>query len=109
MLKKPEFPLVYRVRLGKRFEPTGDVKKIVADLEDYYRREMPAQEQRTRMSTTSTTHLVLIPSYNTGSVLYPTVRAAREQWSPVWVVIDGSTDGSEVELLRMAGMIRDCA
>jgi glycosyltransferase involved in cell wall biosynthesis len=55
------------------------------------------------MSITSTSHLVLIPSYNTGPALYPTVRSAREQWSPVWVVIDGSTDGSEVELLRMAG------
>lgn len=54
------------------------------------------------MSVPSTSHLVLIPSYNTGAALYPTVRAARAQWSPVWVVIDGSTDGSEVELLRMA-------
>ena len=54
------------------------------------------------MSTVSTTHLVLIPSYNTGAALYPTVRAARTQWAPVWVVIDGSTDGSEVELLRIA-------
>ena len=54
------------------------------------------------MNTASTSHLVLIPSYNTGPALYPTVRSAREQWTPVWVVIDGSTDGSEVELLRMA-------
>ena len=54
------------------------------------------------MSATSTSHLVLIPSYNTGAALYPTVRAARGQWAPVWVVIDGSTDGSEVELLHMA-------
>jgi hypothetical protein len=54
------------------------------------------------MSTASVSHLVLIPSYNTGTTLYSTVRAAREHWTPVWVVIDGSTDGSEVELLRMA-------
>lgn len=54
------------------------------------------------MNTTSTTHLVLIPSYNTGDALHSTVRAAREQWTPVWVVIDGSTDGSEEELLRIA-------
>src|SRR5487761_2114296 len=38
--KKPDFPLVYRVRLGERFEATGDVKKFVTDLEEYYRREM---------------------------------------------------------------------
>jgi 1-acyl-sn-glycerol-3-phosphate acyltransferase len=38
--KKPEFPLVYKVRLGERFEVTGDVKAFVSDLEAYYRREM---------------------------------------------------------------------
>ena len=46
LLKKPEFPLVYRVRLGERFEVNGDVKTFVADLEDYYRREMLAQQNR---------------------------------------------------------------
>ena len=40
------------------------------------------------------THLVLIPSYNTGAKLFATVAAARLYWSPVWVVIDGSTDGT---------------
>lgn len=44
--------------------------------------------------THSTTHLVLIPSYNPGRKVLATVRAARAQWTPVWVVIDGSTDGS---------------
>lgn len=43
----------------------------------------------------SSTHLVLIPSYNTGPKLRETVEQALTQWSPVWVVIDGSTDGSE--------------
>ena len=43
----------------------------------------------------STTHLVLIPSYNSGAQLLSTVRAALAQWSPVWIVMDGSTDGSE--------------
>lgn len=54
------------------------------------------------MTDTSTSHLVLIPSYNTGPVLFSTVREARKYWSPVWVVIDGSTDGSGIELSRMA-------
>lgn len=44
---KPEFPLVYRARLGERFEVTGDVKTFVADLEAYYRRELPAQKNQT--------------------------------------------------------------
>lgn len=50
----------------------------------------------------SHTHLVLIPSYNPGSKVFDTVRSAREQWNPVWVVVDGSTDGSEVQLKAMA-------
>ena len=42
----------------------------------------------------STTHLVLIPSFNPGTAVFDTVRAARAAWAPVWVVVDGSTDGS---------------
>jgi glycosyltransferase involved in cell wall biosynthesis len=34
--------------------------------------------------------------------VYETVRAARAHWSPVWVVVDGSTDGSAVGLAVMA-------
>jgi glycosyltransferase involved in cell wall biosynthesis len=50
----------------------------------------------------SGTHLVLIPSYNTGAQVYETVRAARAQWNPVWVVTDGSTDGTPQRLREMA-------
>ncbi len=50
----------------------------------------------------SRTHLVLIPSYNTGPRLLETVQAARAQWNPVWVVIDGSTDGSGEQILARA-------
>ncbi len=50
----------------------------------------------------SRTHLVLIPSYNTGPRLLETVRAARALWNPVWVVIDGSTDGSGEQMLALA-------
>ena len=42
--------------------------------------------------------LVLIPSYNSGPLLRPTVEGALAQWKDVWVVIDGSTDGSDVSL-----------
>ena len=54
-------------------------------------------------SVRSGTHLVLIPSYNPGRAVIDTVRAARRQWNPVWVVVDGSTDGSDVWLQEMAG------
>lgn len=52
--------------------------------------------------TPSKTHLVLIPSFNTGAKVYDTVRAARAQWAPVWVVVDGSTDGTAEGLQKMA-------
>ena len=54
------------------------------------------------MPDVSPTHLVLIPSYNTGERLFSTVSAARAQWSPVWVVVDGSTDGTGERLQQMA-------
>ena len=50
----------------------------------------------------SRTHVVLIPSYNTGPKVYETVAAARATWAPVWVVVDGSTDGTADGLQRMA-------
>lgn len=52
--------------------------------------------------TSAATHLVLIPSYNPGPRVYDTVRAARAHWAPVWVVVDGSTDGSTPILQDMA-------
>jgi len=50
----------------------------------------------------SRTHVLLIPSYNTGPTVYDTVRAARAHWNPVWVVTDGSTDGTPEGLRTMA-------
>jgi glycosyltransferase involved in cell wall biosynthesis len=50
----------------------------------------------------SSTHLVLIPSYNPGNRVYETIRTAREYWNPVWVVIDGSNDGSVDRLHALA-------
>jgi glycosyltransferase involved in cell wall biosynthesis len=54
------------------------------------------------MTTTSTSHLVLIPSYNPGEKVYATVREARLYWQPVWVVVDGSSDGTAAGLQAMA-------
>ena len=50
----------------------------------------------------SFTHLVIIPSYNPGPTVLDTIRAARRQWTPVWVVVDGSTDGSAEALQAVA-------
>jgi glycosyltransferase involved in cell wall biosynthesis len=52
--------------------------------------------------TFSKTHLVLIPTYNTGPRLLRTVREALATWSPVWVVVDGSDDGSDQPLAALA-------
>lgn len=54
------------------------------------------------MAGTSTSHLVLIPSYNPGPKGLTTVQSALKEWSPVWVVVDGSTDGTGEQLQRMA-------
>jgi len=50
----------------------------------------------------SSTHLVLIPSYNPGPNVFDTVRDALDQWAPVWVVVDGSTDQSVQGLSAIA-------
>jgi glycosyltransferase involved in cell wall biosynthesis len=50
----------------------------------------------------SATHVVVIPSYDTGPLVYDTVRAARAAWSPVWVVVDGSSDGTADGLRALA-------
>lgn len=50
----------------------------------------------------SASHLVLIPSYNSGAKVYETVTQARAHWNPVWVVVDGSTDGTASVLQGMA-------
>ena len=54
------------------------------------------------MTIPSTSHLVLIPSYNTGQTVFTTVREARRFWQPVWIVVDGSTDGTADTLKSMA-------
>jgi glycosyltransferase involved in cell wall biosynthesis len=55
-----------------------------------------------RFEKPSSTHLVLIPSYNPGEKVIETVKAARAAWNPVWVVVDGSTDGSTLQLQALA-------
>jgi glycosyltransferase involved in cell wall biosynthesis len=59
--------------------------------------------------STSKSHLVLIPSFDSGTQLLATVQAALEQWSPVWVVIDGSTDDSATTLQRLLADTPDLA
>ncbi|HYC71182.1 MAG TPA: glycosyltransferase [Opitutaceae bacterium] len=50
----------------------------------------------------SATHLLLLPSYNTGPRLAAVVAEALACWQPVMVVIDGSDDGSDADILALA-------
>ena len=54
------------------------------------------------MGSPSRSHLILIPSYNTGGRVLQTVWDARQIWQPVWVVVDGSTDGTLEALQALA-------
>ena len=40
LLKKPDFPLIYRARLGMRFTAESDLKAFVSKLKNYYREEL---------------------------------------------------------------------
>ncbi|MCK5924457.1 MAG: glycosyltransferase family 2 protein [Methylococcales bacterium] len=55
----------------------------------------------------SSTHLILIPSYNTGAILQKTVAEILGYHQPVWVVIDGSDDGSEQTLISLEKQYAD--
>lgn len=48
--------------------------------------------------TRSPSHIVVIPSFNSGPILPFTVAEALSAWAPVLVVVDGSTDRSDAEL-----------
>jgi 1-acyl-sn-glycerol-3-phosphate acyltransferase len=37
LFRRPELPIIYRVRLGKRFDPPSDVTAFTAELDRYYR------------------------------------------------------------------------
>lgn len=52
--------------------------------------------------TAAASHVVIIPSYNSGAKLFNTVAEIRRQELVVWVVIDGSTDGTGEQLARIA-------
>src|ERR1700691_5458723 len=40
LFRSPSLPIIYRVRLGKRFDAPTDVAAFTADLDQYYRREL---------------------------------------------------------------------
>lgn len=51
---------------------------------------------------------MVIPSYNSGARLLDTALAALAEWPAVWVVLDGSTDGSGTPLAQHHGLRLIC-
>jgi 1-acyl-sn-glycerol-3-phosphate acyltransferase len=45
LFKRPDLPIVYRIRLGKRFDPPTDVPAFTAELDQYYRQELESALQ----------------------------------------------------------------
>jgi len=46
LTRRPELPLRYRVRLGRRFNPPGDLHAFMRELEQYCARELGARTPR---------------------------------------------------------------
>lgn len=44
LFRRPPMPIRFRLRLGRRFEPRDDIDGLVADLEQYYMRELGVPE-----------------------------------------------------------------
>jgi 1-acyl-sn-glycerol-3-phosphate acyltransferase len=40
LFKRPNLPVTYKVRLGKRFDPPAEVAAFTAELEQYFRKEL---------------------------------------------------------------------
>lgn len=55
----------------------------------------------------SSTHVVVIPSFNPGGLVRKVVRDVRAHAAPVWIMIDGSDDGTPEELAHLAESLPD--
>jgi 1-acyl-sn-glycerol-3-phosphate acyltransferase len=53
LFKRPSFPVRYRVRLGKRFEPSSDVRELVQRLDEYFRSELAEAPQNVWLAARS--------------------------------------------------------
>lgn len=60
------------------------------------------------MRAASPTHAILLPSYNSGDQLCHTLEKVLPLWRPVYVVVDGSTDGSDAAAKAKFGQENDC-
>jgi 1-acyl-sn-glycerol-3-phosphate acyltransferase len=49
LFRRPSLPIVYRMRLGRRFEPQQDARALTAELERYFREELANSTQNPRI------------------------------------------------------------
>jgi glycosyltransferase involved in cell wall biosynthesis len=87
---------------GPNAEPGAVAAQVLTADHQSKENDTTGTDAGVRRRAVSDTHLVLIPSFNTGGLLTATVTEARACWAPVWVVIDGSTDDSAAEIDAMA-------
>jgi 1-acyl-sn-glycerol-3-phosphate acyltransferase len=52
--RRPTFPLAYRVRLGRRFDPPRDVRAFTTELERYFTRELASDPEPMGASAAAT-------------------------------------------------------
>ena len=45
LFRRPRLPVRYRMRLGRRFEPSSDARELTATLERYFREELASSPQ----------------------------------------------------------------
>ena len=106
-LKAPAaFPLRYSLRRGREFviKAGQDPREFGKAVEDYFRTCLNRDDGEPVPEAMNASHsqLVVVPSYNSGRKLVETVSAALGHWRPVWVVIDGSDDGSDAGLADLS-------
>jgi len=53
LFRRPSFPVRYRVRLGRRFEPTDDVRELVQQLDQYLRSELADAPQNASLAASA--------------------------------------------------------
>jgi glycosyltransferase involved in cell wall biosynthesis len=83
-------------------EASGTLDDRLAANQARVRHDPGGDPRCAKSPAVSQTHLVIIPSFNSGPLLGRTVAAVRKYWAPVWVVIDGSTDDSAAVVDAMA-------
>lgn len=47
----PQFPVHFRVRVGRRFSPTWDVKGLIAEMQEYFEQELSGASQPSRFES----------------------------------------------------------